>query len=390
MSDVIFFPDDPRPAHWRRPVVALGNFDGLHRGHQKIVERVCRQAREHGATPVVMTFDPHPPRVVRPDKAPPLLMTNAQRIEALRKAGIEGVAIVRFTHEMSRWEPEQFVRDRAGRVAARRRSVGRRQLPVRPRSLRQLLAAALARRALRLPRRARSTRSATATSSSAARASAGWSPRAGSTRRARCSGTTTSSTAGRGRAPAAAGRSASRPPTSRPRTSCCRRTASTRPTVTIDGTVHRSITNIGVRPTFETGGAPTIETHVFGLDRDLYGRDLRLVVRAADAGRAGLSGRRRRWSRRSTPTAPRRRRSVRLRPSSRPETWRGSGLVALIRIARMSGTSQGFGRARRLHRVGGRGSASRRHRPRADRARPPRLSGCSRGRRRAAWPTRRV
>ena len=50
MGDVIFYPDDPRPATWRRPIVALGNFDGLHRGHQKIVERVCRQAREQGAT----------------------------------------------------------------------------------------------------------------------------------------------------------------------------------------------------------------------------------------------------------------------------------------------------------------------------------------------------
>ena len=68
MGDVIFYPDDPRPATWRRPIVALGNFDGLHRGHQKIVERVCRQAREQGATAVVMTFDPHPPRIVRPDK----------------------------------------------------------------------------------------------------------------------------------------------------------------------------------------------------------------------------------------------------------------------------------------------------------------------------------
>lgn len=108
--DVIHFPDDVRPAHWRRPVVALGNFDGLHRGHLKIVDRVCRQAREHGATPVVMTFDPHPPRIVRPDKAPPLLMTTAQRIEMLEREGIEGVAIVRFTPALSRWEPEQFVR----------------------------------------------------------------------------------------------------------------------------------------------------------------------------------------------------------------------------------------------------------------------------------------
>jgi riboflavin kinase/FMN adenylyltransferase len=57
-----------------------------------------------------MTFDPHPSRVVRPDKAPPLLMTTDQRIEALGRAGMQGVAVVRFTHDMSQWDPETFVR----------------------------------------------------------------------------------------------------------------------------------------------------------------------------------------------------------------------------------------------------------------------------------------
>lgn len=110
LLDVIQFPDDPRPPRWHHPVLALGNFDGLHRGHIKIIERIRRVASERGATAVVMTFDPHPPRIVRPDKAPPLLMTRAQRLEALEQAGVDGVAIVRFTHELSRWDPETFVR----------------------------------------------------------------------------------------------------------------------------------------------------------------------------------------------------------------------------------------------------------------------------------------
>ncbi|MEZ5284531.1 MAG: riboflavin biosynthesis protein RibF [Vicinamibacterales bacterium] len=59
---------------------------------------------------VVLTFDPHPPRVLRPDKAPPLLMTPTQKIEALEHAGVQGVAIVPFTHELSRWDPDVFVR----------------------------------------------------------------------------------------------------------------------------------------------------------------------------------------------------------------------------------------------------------------------------------------
>ena len=108
--ETIHFPDDARPAWLTHPVLALGNFDGLHRGHQKIIERVKRGAAEHGGTPMAMTFDPHPPRVVRPDKAPPLLMTKAQRLEALHRAGIGCVAVVRFTRELSEWDPETFVR----------------------------------------------------------------------------------------------------------------------------------------------------------------------------------------------------------------------------------------------------------------------------------------
>jgi riboflavin kinase/FMN adenylyltransferase len=103
------FPDDP-PPRWAQPVLALGNFDGLHRGHMKIIDRVRRRAGERGGTPAVMTLDPHPPRVLRPDKAPPLLMTKQQKLDALGRAGMQGIAVVRFTHELSLWEPEQFVR----------------------------------------------------------------------------------------------------------------------------------------------------------------------------------------------------------------------------------------------------------------------------------------
>ena len=106
---IAHYPEDA-PPRWHNPVLALGNFDGLHRGHAKIIDRVRRRAGERGGTPAAMTFDPHPSRVVRPDKAPPLLMTTEQRIEALGRAGMQGVAVVRFTHEMSQWDPETFVR----------------------------------------------------------------------------------------------------------------------------------------------------------------------------------------------------------------------------------------------------------------------------------------
>ena len=105
---VVHFPDAP-PPRWPQPVAALGNFDGVHRGHMKLLERVRRQAAERGGTPVAIIFDPHPSRLLRPDKAPPLLMTLEQRVEALERAGIQGVGVVRFTHELSQWAPKRFV-----------------------------------------------------------------------------------------------------------------------------------------------------------------------------------------------------------------------------------------------------------------------------------------
>jgi riboflavin kinase/FMN adenylyltransferase len=107
--NVAHYPDDSI-VKWHQPVLALGNFDGLHRGHMKIIDRVRRRAGERAGTPAAMTFDPHPPRVVRPDKAPPLLMTKEQKIEALGRSGMQGIAVVRFTLDVSHWEPEVFVR----------------------------------------------------------------------------------------------------------------------------------------------------------------------------------------------------------------------------------------------------------------------------------------
>src|SRR5258705_13608174 len=106
---IAHFPDDA-PPRWNNPVLALGNFDGLHRGHMKIIDRVRRRAGERGGTPAAMTFDPHPPRVLRPDKAPALLMTKAQKIDAPTRSGMQGVAVVRFTPDLSQWDPEMFVR----------------------------------------------------------------------------------------------------------------------------------------------------------------------------------------------------------------------------------------------------------------------------------------
>ena len=63
--DVIHFPGDSVSSDWNGATVALGNFDGLHRGHLKILEKVRDRAEESGGTAIILTFEPHPPRIVR-------------------------------------------------------------------------------------------------------------------------------------------------------------------------------------------------------------------------------------------------------------------------------------------------------------------------------------
>tara|TARA_B100001123_G_scaffold444924_3_gene595076 strand:- start:6812 stop:7750 length:939 start_codon:yes stop_codon:yes gene_type:complete len=107
--EIIYYPDDSCPNNWTESVIALGNFDGVHRGHAKLLERVNSRAAERGVTAAVLTFDPHPPKVIRPDKAPALLMTTQQKITYLEQSGIHATAIVRFTGGLAQWTPEQFV-----------------------------------------------------------------------------------------------------------------------------------------------------------------------------------------------------------------------------------------------------------------------------------------
>lgn len=91
--------------------VAIGNFDGVHRGHQAVFDRCVEAARRHGCKPSAMTFDPHPPRVLTPDRAPRLLSTVEQRCAWIGECGIVQVLIVPFTREFSMLSPEEFVCD---------------------------------------------------------------------------------------------------------------------------------------------------------------------------------------------------------------------------------------------------------------------------------------
>src|SRR5215210_2537933 len=95
----------------RPTVLTLGVFDGLHLGHQLIMRTVVERARLLRAVPTVITFDPHPRAVLHPESAPPLLQTFDQKIEAFGVLGIEQAIVVRFTRSFAEIEAEDFLRD---------------------------------------------------------------------------------------------------------------------------------------------------------------------------------------------------------------------------------------------------------------------------------------
>jgi riboflavin kinase / FMN adenylyltransferase len=274
--DVIHFPDDARPSRWKQPVLALGNFDGLHRGHRKILDRLQRVAGERRATSVVMTFDPHPPRVVRPDKAPPLLMTKVQKLEGLAQAGIDGAAIVRFTHELSQWEPETFVRtvlvewlrvsevwvganflfghDRSGNFSLLRTlgaRYGFKAEKIDPVRYKDFVVSST--RVRRLVTEARVDEAAAllghpyVVEGVVVRGA----------QRGRTIGFPTANLCSENEL---------MPPHGVYATNAI-----------IDGIVMPSVTNIGTRPTVDSSGKTSVETHIFDLERDLYGATLRLA-----------------------------------------------------------------------------------------------------------------
>jgi len=89
-------------------VVAIGNFDGVHIGHREILRRVIAVAHDGGLTPTVLTFDPHPARVLAPDRAPSMIMTIDQRLRAFERAGVETTFVLPFSLEFARLSPAEF------------------------------------------------------------------------------------------------------------------------------------------------------------------------------------------------------------------------------------------------------------------------------------------
>jgi riboflavin kinase / FMN adenylyltransferase len=90
-------------------VVSVGNFDGVHRAHQHVIGEIVRRARELRATSVVVTFSPHPLRILRPDLAPKLITPLETKLRLLAETGLDGTLVLPFTRDLSLQTPRQFV-----------------------------------------------------------------------------------------------------------------------------------------------------------------------------------------------------------------------------------------------------------------------------------------
>lgn len=90
--------------------LAIGVFDGVHLGHQAVISTSARHAKKAGGTPVVVTFDPHPARVLRPEKAPRLLTATQHKIDLIRALEVAHLLVLTFDREFANTPPEEFVR----------------------------------------------------------------------------------------------------------------------------------------------------------------------------------------------------------------------------------------------------------------------------------------
>ena len=255
--EVTSLPDaEPRPRH-----VAIGTFDGVHLGHQAVIDDAD----------TVLTFDPHPLEVLHPAALPKLIMPFSVKRDVIDGLGVEELVVIPFDEEFAQRSAEDFIEhvliEKLG-ADARSRSARTSASAPRQRATRRCWRAAPSSR----PGWCRWSRSTARPSPRPG--SALWSPPATWRARATASAPRSWSRAKSSRAISAAASSASRPPTSSPTT------ASASPghgvyAAFADGVP--AAVNVGVRPTFETGRGVLIETYLIDRDEDLYGRTLRVA-----------------------------------------------------------------------------------------------------------------
>src|SRR5689334_15575615 len=95
----------------RPVVVTIGNFDGVHLGHKKIIELAVEKAHSRGGTAVAYTFRPHPQIALRPESSVPLLTTYDEKLELMAELGLDAIVEEPFSREFSTTQPEQFFND---------------------------------------------------------------------------------------------------------------------------------------------------------------------------------------------------------------------------------------------------------------------------------------
>jgi len=93
----------------KRAAVSVGTFDGLHVGHQKILQSVRERARASGQRAAAITFNPHPMRVLQPDRAPLMIQTLTQRLAGFEQIGLDAAVVLRFDRALSLVSPEEFI-----------------------------------------------------------------------------------------------------------------------------------------------------------------------------------------------------------------------------------------------------------------------------------------
>src|ERR1700737_4896523 len=97
------------PPYVKSTVITVGTFDGVHRGHRDVIERVVARAHALKIPSVLVTFEPHPPGIVNPSAAPLLLTTHDEKLEVIAETGIDYMAVVPFTSQLASYSAEDFV-----------------------------------------------------------------------------------------------------------------------------------------------------------------------------------------------------------------------------------------------------------------------------------------
>jgi riboflavin kinase / FMN adenylyltransferase len=108
---IVLFDPPAGKSPFRRTVITIGNFDGVHLGHRSILARVVHRARELGGQSVAVTFDPHPLKLLRPEMNLPLLNTPEQKLNLLAACGLDATVVLPFTREFAALPARDFVTD---------------------------------------------------------------------------------------------------------------------------------------------------------------------------------------------------------------------------------------------------------------------------------------